>query len=169
MFGLDLRRPKGPDSSLWLLLSLGVVILDQLTKLWADSALTRFESVELLPFLNFTLMYNTGAAFSFLADAGGWQRWFFIILALLVSAAIVLWLRYLPRREEARLACGLSLILGGAFGNVIDRIAYGHVIDFVDVHWAGWHWPAFNVADAAITVGAIFVIVDSLVPRRRLK
>jgi signal peptidase II len=88
MFGLDLRRPKGPDSSLWLLLSLGVVILDQLTKLWADSALTRFESVELLPFLNFTLMYNTGAAFSFLADAGGWQRWFFIALAVLVAIGI---------------------------------------------------------------------------------
>jgi signal peptidase II len=168
MFGLDLRRPKGPGALIWLWISLGVVVLDQITKLWVEHALHRFQVVELLPFLNLTLLYNTGAAFSFLADAGGWQRWFFIVLASLVSVAIVVWLRYLPRQGEGRLAIGLSLILGGAVGNVIDRIVHGHVIDFIDVHWAGWHWPAFNVADTGITVGAALIIVDSFMPRRRL-
>ncbi|MCG5493713.1 MULTISPECIES: signal peptidase II [Ectothiorhodospira] len=149
----------------WLWLSFGVIVLDQITKRIAEYQLVQFAPMEILPFLNFALVYNQGAAFSFLSDAGGWQRWFFTALALLVSAIIVWWL-YRLKRGETGTAISLALILGGAIGNVIDRILHGHVIDFIDVHYAGYHWPTFNIADSAITIGAVILIATSLMPAR---
>lgn len=154
--------PKAEASMLrWLWLALVVIVLDQLTKYWADSQLHLFWPEAIMPGLNFTLSYNTGAAFSFLADAGGWQRWFFIALALGVSLFIITWLRRL-KQEELWTAIALTLILGGAIGNVIDRVYLGHVIDFIDVYVRGWHWPAFNIADSAITIGAVMMVIDGL-------
>ena len=127
-----------------------VVILDQCTKLLADTMLSMHQSVELLPFLALRKAYNYGAAFSFLGDASGWQRWFFIVLALVVIGILVAWLRRLPPGDTAS-RVALVLILGGAVGNVIDRLVYGYVIDFIDVFYGSWHWPTFNVADSAIS------------------
>lgn len=145
----------------WLLLSLLVLISDQLSKQLIQSSLEPYAPVALLPSLNFTLVYNTGAAFSFLADAGGWQRWFFILLSAVISVVLVIWLQRL-RSEETLTAVALSLIIGGALGNGIDRIFYGHVIDFIDIYFRHWHWPAFNVADSAICVGAGLLMLTSL-------
>jgi signal peptidase II len=119
----------------WLPLAALIIALDQLTKTWVLSAFREFERLELLPVLDFTLMYNTGAAFSFLAGASGWQRWFFVALALGVAVGIVLWLRRMQARAQPLLGAGLALVLGGALGNVIDRIRIGKVVDFVHVHW----------------------------------
>jgi signal peptidase II len=137
-----------------------VIILDQLTKIWATQTLTFNQPIAILPFFNFTLLHNTGAAFSFLANAGGWQRWFFTILAIGVSFVLVLWLARLKSNQYG-LASALALILGGALGNVIDRLNYGYVIDFLDFYYKTWHWPAFNIADSAITIGAAILIVDA--------
>ncbi len=145
----------------WLWLTGVVLVLDQITKLAADHWLTLYAPRPVLPLFNLTLMYNEGAAFSFLSSAGGWQRWFFIVLALVVSVVIVVWLRGLSR-DQTWTAAGLSLILGGAIGNVVDRIWHGHVIDFIDVYYGPYHWPAFNIADAAIFVGAAILIVHGL-------
>lgn len=145
----------------WLLLALLVVVLDQLSKRIALAWLVPFEPMALLPGFNLTLMFNTGAAFSLLAEAAGWQRWFFIALALAVGAVLILWMRRLPIGNIG-MPLSLSLILGGALGNVIDRILYGHVIDFIDVYWRNWHWPAFNLADSAIVVGAVLLMLLSL-------
>ncbi len=141
-----------------------IVVLDQATKLWAVSALELYRSVELLPFFNLTLLHNTGAAFSFLADAGGWQRWFFVGLTVIIATGVAIWLVRLPAHERFTRA-SLTLILGGAIGNLIDRVRLGYVIDFLDFHAAGWHWPAFNVADAAISCGAVLLIVFGLLGR----
>jgi lipoprotein signal peptidase len=145
----------------WLCLSIAVIILDQVTKHLAAEMLEPYQSVSVVSYLNLTLMYNTGAAFSFLSDASGWQRWFFIGLSAVVSVSIMLWLWRIPR-EQLGLALALSLILGGALGNCADRLLYGHVIDFIDVYYGKWHWPAFNVADSAITLGVGILLVDSL-------
>ena len=145
----------------WLWLSALVVILDQLTKQLAEGMLVLHQPVAVLPFVNLTLVYNTGAAFSFLAGAGGWQRWFFLALTIVISIALVIWITRL-KAGEGRLAIALALILGGAMGNLIDRTLYGHVIDFIDLYYGYWHWPAFNIADSAITVGAILLVFDSL-------
>jgi signal peptidase II len=145
----------------WLGLSLLVIVLDQLTKLWAASDLIYGKPVAVLPQINLTLAYNTGAAFSFLNDADGWQRWLFAAIALVVSSILVLWLRILTSAQRW-LAVALALILGGAIGNLIDRLYLGYVIDFVDVYYDKWHWPAFNVADSAIFVGVAMLIIDSL-------
>lgn len=144
----------------WLLLAFVVIVADQVTKQMVLSALTFHQVVPVFPGFNIVLTYNEGAAFSFLAAAGGWQRHFFTVLALVVSAAIVWTLR--KHHAERRLAFALSLILGGAIGNVIDRISYGHVVDFLDVYWNASHWPAFNVADSAICVGAVLMVLDGL-------
>jgi signal peptidase II len=150
----------------WLWVSVVVLILDQCTKLLADALLSAHQSVELLPFLALRKAYNYGAAFSFLSDASGWQRWFFIILALVVIGILVAWLRRLPATDMgARLA--LVLILGGAAGNVIDRLVYGYVIDFIDVFYGSWHWPTFNIADSAISVGAFLLILDAFLGPRK--
>lgn len=140
----------------WLSLAASVVAFDQGSKFAVLRTLQFGERIELTSFFNLILTYNPGAAFSFLADAGGWQKWFFVALALAVSAWIVVMLR--QHAGEWLLALALSLILGGALGNVIDRFAYGAVVDFLDFHLGGWHWPAFNVADSAICVGAVLLV-----------
>ncbi|MDX1443226.1 MAG: signal peptidase II [Gammaproteobacteria bacterium] len=157
---LKLWSAHGPVN--WLILSAAVIIADQVTKYWVASEFSLFDSVAIMPHLNLTLLHNTGAAFSFLADAGGWQRWFFIILGSVVSIGIMVWLRKLPENQGFALPLGLSLILGGAVGNIIDRAWHGYVIDFIDFYYGSWHWPAFNIADIAITLGAFFFIVDSV-------
>ena len=143
----------------WLWIAVVVLIGDQCTKLLADAMLAMHQSVELLPFLALRKAYNAGAAFSFLGDASGWQRWFFVILALVVIFILLAWLRRL-QPGEARVRLALVLIIGGAAGNVIDRVVYGHVIDFIDLFYASWHWPTFNVADSAITIGACLLLLD---------
>ena len=153
----------------WLPLSAAIIALDQASKAWIERHFQLYESVTVLPVLDITRLHNPGAAFSFLAGAGGWQRWFFTGLALAVSAGILVWLRGVHARAQAWLACGLALILGGALGNVIDRMRHGFVIDFVHAHWNDAWFPAFNVADAAITVGAVCMIIDALVEARRAK
>lgn len=182
-----LERIVGPGHVRWLWLSLAVVALDQLTKFWVvlhfgrygsvggffehiasgELPLGMFRKIELLPVAEITLMVNTGAAFSLLAGAGGWQRWFFIVLAVVVIGMILVWLRKLPATGQLPVAVGLSLVLGGAFGNLIDRAAYGWVIDFIHLHWNEWYWPAFNVADSAITVGACLLVWDAFFGQSR--
>jgi len=149
----------------WLWLSGLVVVLDQITKLVADSQLVFHQPVAVFPGFSFTLLYNEGAAFSFLSDAGGWQRWFFMLLSLVISLLLVYWLRSVEK-HKLFLAAGIALILGGALGNLIDRSVYGHVIDFIDVYYRQYHWPAFNLADSAITLGATLLIVDLLLERK---
>ncbi|QQS53186.1 MAG: lipoprotein signal peptidase [Candidatus Competibacteraceae bacterium] len=142
-------------------LSGSVIVLDQLSKLLAETLLTFHQPVPILPSFNLLLTYNTGAAFSFLAGAGGWQRWFFLGLGSLVSIGLIVWLRRLQPTEK-RLATALALILGGAIGNLIDRAWLGQVIDFIQIYYQRWYWPAFNIADSAITVGAVLLVLDSL-------
>jgi len=150
------------DSGLfWLWITVLVVALDQVTKVIAENSMALYESVPVMPYFNFTLAYNTGAAFSFLADASGWQRWLFAVIAVVVSVFITGWLLRL-RREQKWLGVSLALVLGGAIGNVWDRITLGHVIDFIDVYYQDWHWPAFNIADSAICVGAAMLVIESL-------
>ncbi len=144
----------------WLWLSLVVLGLDQWTKWLATANLEMYERVPVTSFFNITLAHNTGAAFSFLSDAGGWQRWFFIILALVVSVVLIIWLARLAAREVWS-AVSLALILGGAVGNVWDRVQFGYVVDFIQVYYEQWYWPAFNIADSAICVGAVMMIIDS--------
>lgn len=146
---------------IWLLLSVVVVILDQLSKYWVDHSLQLYQTIELMPYFQLTYVRNTGAAFSFLSHAGGWQRWFFIGLGCLASGLICWWLLRLSKDRHLE-AAAWSLILGGALGNVIDRAFYGYVIDFLDVYYADWHWPAFNIADSAITLGVVILLIDSL-------
>jgi len=149
-----------PRFTLWLGLSGLIIVLDQLSKLWVVSLLKLGQSIELTSFFNLVFVFNTGAAFSFLSDAGGWQRWFFIVLALAVSGWLTLLIR--QHQSERLLPLAAALILGGALGNVIDRIRFGAVVDFLDVHAAGWHWPAFNVADSAISVGVVLLVVQQM-------
>ena len=145
------------------LVSLGLVIADQWTKFAITSNLRYGESLAVTSFFNLVLVYNKGAAFSFLSDAGGWQRFFFIGITI-AAIAMLTWL-IAKHHEEKVFRWGLTLILGGAIGNLIDRVAYGHVVDFLDFHAAGWHFWAFNVADSAITIGAGLLILDSFRPR----
>lgn len=145
----------------WLWLSLLAVVLDQASKLVVDNTMQLYESIPLVPYFNLTYVHNTGAAFSFLSDAGGWQRWLFAALAIIISGVLAVWLARL-QKHEALLAVALSLVLGGAIGNLIDRVAYGYVIDFLDVYYQDWHWPAFNIADSAITLGVILMLAESL-------
>jgi len=153
----------------WGSLTLLVILLDQMTKAFVESRFELFDAVRVLPFLEFTLLYNTGAAFSFLADASGWQRWFFIALGVLVSGAILFWMRQLDSRRHRLLAAGLALIMGGALGNVIDRVWHSHVIDFIHFHWKQWEFPAFNMADTSITIGAALLILDAILEGRRAR
>ena len=144
----------------WLWLSLLAVILDQGSKQAIDSSMLLHQSIAIMPYFNLTYVHNTGAAFSFLSEAGGWQRWFFAGLALVISGVIAVWLARL-KQHETLLAVALSLVLGGAIGNLIDRLAYGYVIDFLDVYYQIWHWPAFNIADSSITLGVILMLAES--------
>lgn len=145
----------------WLWLSLLALVLDQGSKLLVDRAMQLYQSIHVIPYFSLTYVRNTGAAFSFLSEAGGWQRWFFAGLALVMSVVIAVWLSRL-KQHETLLAVALSLVLGGAVGNLIDRLAYGYVIDFLDVYVDNWHWPAFNIADSAITLGVILMLLESL-------
>ena len=141
----------------WLGISAIIVVLDQITKQIAENSLTLYERVSVMPFFNFTLAYNEGAAFSFLADAGGWQRWFFVLLTLVISTVLIIWLKKTDNKLEQ---WAISLVLGGAVGNnLIDRPLFGHVIDFLDVYYENHHWPAFNVADMAISGGVALLIL----------
>ncbi len=144
----------------WLALSLLAVVLDQVSKWAVDSSMQLYQSIHLVPYFNLTYVRNTGAAFSFLSEAGGWQRWFFAGLAIFISIVIAVWLARL-KQHETLLAVALSLVLGGAIGNLIDRLAYGYVIDFLDVYYQNWHWPAFNIADSAITLGVVLMLLES--------
>ncbi|WP_376691644.1 signal peptidase II [Wenzhouxiangella sp. EGI_FJ10409] len=151
---------------LWLLLSVVIVLLDLYTKQLAMEHLELYRPNVVFSWLNFTLAHNTGAAFSFLASGGGWQRWFLSIVAVIIVAVLLVWLWRLPHRARL-LPSALALVIGGAIGNLVDRIRFGYVVDFIDVHYAGWHWPAFNLADSAIVIGVILLLLDSLIPRRR--
>ena len=144
----------------WLGLALAVIVADHLTKWWVSASLDFQEAIPVLPFFSLVLVHNTGAAFSFLANAGGWQRWFFIAVGIIATVILV---RLLKRHaHEPRLAIALALLLGGALGNVIDRVVLGHVVDFLYFHYKSFAWPAFNVADSAISIGAGLLIWDSL-------
>ncbi|MFA5018155.1 MULTISPECIES: signal peptidase II [Methylobacter] len=144
----------------WLWLSLLALVLDQGSKLAIAGSMKLYESIQIMPFFKLTYVHNTGAAFSFLSEAGGWQRWFFAGLALMISVVIAVWLTRL-KKHETLLAVALALVLGGAVGNLIDRLAYGYVIDFLDVYYESWHWPAFNIADSAITLGVVLMLAES--------
>jgi signal peptidase II len=161
--------PMNASGIRWLWISLLVIVLDQLSKLWIERAMALGDSFAVLPVLDIVRAHNTGAAFSFLADAGGWQRWAFTALAVGISIALVFWLRKLALATHALLVGGLALILGGAIGNVIDRIEHGYVVDFVHAHWNSAYFAAFNVADAAISIGAVLVVIDALFEGRRKK
>jgi signal peptidase II len=145
----------------WLWLSLAVIITDQVTKYYATDLLIYAEPVAVMPLFNLTLLHNTGAAFSFLSDAGGWQRWFFSAMAVGVSIGITIWLSRLGPRERW-LAIALALVVGGALGNLWDRLYFGYVVDFIQVYYQRWYFPAFNIADSAITIGAIMLLIDAL-------
>ena len=144
----------------WLWISALTLVLDQASKLAVDGSMQLFESIPLIPYFNLTYVHNTGAAFSFLAQAGGWQRWLFAGLAVVMSSIIAVWLHRL-QKHETLMAVALSLVLGGAIGNLIDRVSYGYVIDFLDVYYQDWHWPAFNIADSAICVGVGLMLLES--------
>lgn len=143
-----------------------VVVLDQVTKLWIMATFEEYEVLVIWPVFNLTLVYNTGAAFSFLSDAGGWQRGFFIAIGVVVSVVMVIWLSRLHAHERLT-GYGLALVLGGAVGNVIDRIWLGKVVDFLQWHWEQWYWPSFNLADSAITLGVILLLLDGLLLARK--
>jgi signal peptidase II len=162
-FGLS----AGPSNWLWL--AAAVMGLDYWSKQLITEHFAEFQEMVLLPVLSIMRLHNTGAAFSFLHDATGWQRWVFIGLGVAVSVGILVWLRRLPAKGQNLLAAGLSLILGGALGNVIDRVRLGYVVDFIRVHYDKYSFPAFNVADSAITIGAILVILDNLLEYDRAR
>ena len=151
--------PKFPMLK-WLGLSFLAVLLDQLSKLLIADNMQLYQSINIMPYVNLTYVHNTGAAFSFLSEAGGWQRWFFAALAIVIGSVIAVWLSRL-KAHETLMAVSLSLVLGGAIGNLIDRLAYGYVIDFIDIYVQSWHWPAFNVADSAITLGVVLMLLES--------
>ncbi|MFO1371998.1 MAG: signal peptidase II [Candidatus Competibacteraceae bacterium] len=154
----------------WGWLSILIIVLDQATKYFAEALLVIHQPAPVLPSFNLLLTYNPGVAFSFLADAGGWQRWFFLGVGLLVSIGLIVWLQRL-KPEERRLAAALALILGGAVGNLIDRAWLGQVIDFIQVYYDRWYFPVFNIADSAINIGAVLLVIDSLLSKNttRLK
>lgn len=157
------QKPAGNNSFyLWLTLSGIIIALDQMTKLAIIKWVPLYDTIPLNSFVNITHQRNTGAAFSLLADAPGWQRWFFITLAIVVSVYLIGWLWRIRSSRQTVLSAGLALVLGGALGNVIDRIYLGSVVDFIQVLIMGWPFPSFNVADSAISVGAAFLIIDTL-------
>lgn len=143
----------------WLWLTLLVIVLDQVTKQIASAMLALYHPIMVMPLFNFTLAHNYGAAFSFLSDAGGWQRYALAAVALITSIGITIWLKRLPK-DDPWMAASLSLILGGAIGNLYDRVVLGYVVDFLDVYWGASHFPAFNIADSAISIGAAMMVID---------
>ena len=163
MAGENIKPKNGVKSfSIWMALSVLVVAFDHLTKWMIVKWVPLYDKIPINGFINITHQRNTGAAFSFLADAGGWQKWFFIVLAVAVSAFIVAWLWRIRTAGQVVLSAGLALVLGGAIGNVIDRIVRDSVVDFIQVLIAGWPFPSFNIADSAITAGIVLMLLDSL-------
>ena len=152
-----------PRPYIWFGLSAAIIVLDYVTKVAVLASFAPWEGRAVTPFFNLVLVFNKGAAFSFLASAPGWQMPFFATIA--VVASVVISFLIFKHRNKTLFCCGLALILGGALGNLYDRLVYGHVVDFLDFHAAGWHWPAFNVADSAITVGAAILIVESFLQK----
>jgi len=150
-------------ASNWMWLTLLVIAVDQWTKRLIVERFEPYEELILLPMLDIVRWHNEGAAWSFLSDAGGWQRWFFTVLGIGVSLGILIWLRQLPAKGQGRVAAGLALVMAGALGNVIDRVHLGYVVDFVKLHYGTWVFPAFNVADSAITIGAGLMILDAVI------
>jgi signal peptidase II len=161
--------PVAASGWCWLPLTVAIVVADRAVKLWITHHFVPLERVHVLKVLDIILTYNSGAAFSFLADASGWQRWLFVLLALGVSAALIVWMRRLDARIHGLLACGLALIVGGALGNMIDRLTLGRVVDFIHVHWGHAYFPAFNIADSAITIGALLLLLDAWRESRKAK
>lgn len=161
--------PAGKNASsrlgLWLSIALLIILLDQLTKIYFDRTFQYGERLNVLPFFDLTLLYNRGAAFSFLANEEGWQRWFFTALGIAAAILIIGLLR--RAKGQTRFSLALSMILGGALGNVIDRAVYGHVVDFLLFYWNDWHFPAFNLADVGISCGAILLILDEILRSRK--
>lgn len=155
------HRGFPPLPWVWLAVSVLVIVLDWHTKQMASESLVLYHPREIFPGLNMMLAHNYGAAFSFLSSAGGWQRWLFMVLSSAVSLVLLVWLLRLPR-QEWRTGLSLGLIIGGAIGNLIDRVQLGYVVDFIDVYFGGWHYPAFNVADSAITVGVVLLLLDGV-------
>ena len=148
----------------WYGLAVFVLLCDQLSKFTASVSLEYAQPLRLLSWFDLTLHHNTGAAFSFLSGAGGWQRWLFALLAIAVSGVLIQWLRRLPPARWL-LALALALVLGGALGNLVDRLLYGYVVDFISLHYEGWFFPTFNIADSAISVGAVLVVIDSILEK----
>ncbi len=144
----------------WYILAVVVFVFDQSTKWVVGYTFSYGEVVAVLPHFNLTLVHNTGAAFSFLSDAGGWQRWFLSLLAAVISGGLIYWIQTLPK-TQVLLPMALALILGGALGNLVDRLLFGYVVDFIDWYYGSYHWPAFNIADAAICTGAVLLVVDT--------
>ena len=145
---------------IWLWVTVVLLILDQVTKYVVSTQMQLYQSIELLPVFNLTYVHNYGAAFSFLSEAGGWQRWFFSIIAISISILLTYWLKKLPAKNLV--LCGsYSLVLAGALGNLYDRLTYGYVIDFIHVYYDTWHFPAFNIADSAICIGAGLLLLDA--------
>lgn len=147
----------------WMTIAAIIIIADQITKSIATAELTMYKAVAVMPMFNFTLIHNEGAAFSFLSDAGGWQRWFFTAISFIVSVLLVFWIKKLKAEEKFQ-AIAFSLILGGAIGNLIDRVRFGYVVDFIEIYYNQYSWPAFNIADSAITIGVVILIADTLFP-----
>lgn len=161
MHNVSSTKPSLAHSGLrWLWLAAIFLVLDQVTKLYVAANFSLYESINVMPMFNLTYVHNEGAAFSFLSEAGGWQRWFFTIIAVTISGILLYWLRALHAHEKL-MSIAYSLVLSGAIGNLIDRVSYGYVIDFLDIYYNNYHWPAFNIADAAICVGAVLIIYDA--------
>ncbi|MEO6365404.1 MAG: signal peptidase II [Luteimonas sp.] len=161
-----MTHPK-PSALIWLLFSITVIALDQLTKWWVLETLPEYQPIPFIEgFWNWYRTYNTGAAFSFLSDAGGWQKYFFVVLAIGITGLLSVWLSKTPRRDW-RSALPFALVIGGAIGNVIDRLLHGHVVDFIQWHWRDHYWPAFNIADSAIVAGAIGIALFGLLDGKR--
>lgn len=157
----------GSASLRWLGLSIPLILLDQFSKSLVVANLVEYQRINLLPFFDLVRFHNSGAAFSLLADAGGWQKWFFTVIAAAVSGGILWYQWTLPRQGCRTLAAGLALVLSGAVGNLVDRLNHGHVIDFILIYYERWAWPAFNVADSAISIGVALIIIDSIFLERR--
>ena len=161
-----MQKPT-PNALPWLAVSVLILVLDQLTKYWVLTSLPEYTAIPVIEGVwNWYRTYNTGAAFSFLADAGGWQHWFFVGLAVVICGVLVAWLRRTPRADW-RTAMPFALVIGGAVGNVIDRLRFGHVVDFIQWHWRDHYWPAFNIADSAIVAGAIGIALFGLVGAKK--
>jgi len=160
---MSMERVRRDTLRKWMILACIIIIADQITKMIASSELVMYKAVAVMPMFNLTLMHNEGAAFSFLHDAGGWQRWLFTAISLIVSVVLVFWIKNL-KPEEKYQALAYSLVLGGAVGNLIDRVRFGYVVDFIEIYYKQYSWPAFNIADSAICIGVVVLIIDTLFP-----